>query len=49
MDYLHIEWWAEITFHVGSVTRNVQKLWIFMLGYSLRVCIIVNNFDLACW
>ena len=49
IDHIHLEWWAEITFHVGSASKNVQKIWIFMLGYSSQVCIIVKNLDLACW
>ena len=46
MDYLHMQWKADITFYVASACKNGQKFPIPMLGTVSRDWIIVKNHDL---
>ena len=43
MDYLHLQWWAEITFYRASACKSVQKIPIFKLGTLSQHPIIVKN------
>ena len=47
MDYLHMQWQADVTFYVVSAYVNVRKLPIFMLGRDSGDWIIVKNPDLS--
>ena len=47
MDYLHMQWQADVTFYVVSACVNVQIFPIFMLGRNSGDWIIVKNPDLS--
>ena len=46
MDYLHMQWKADITFYMASACKNSQKFPILMLGTVSWDWIIVKNHDL---
>ena len=46
MDYLRMQWKADITFYMASACKNGQKFPILILGTMSRDWIIVKNRDL---
>ena len=46
IDYLHLQWWAEITFFRASACKSVGKSPIFKLGTISQHPIVVKNPDL---
>ena len=47
MDYLHMQWQADVTFYMASAYKNGQKFLIFMLGTGSGDWIIVKNHNLS--